>query len=537
MSQIDRKLFNPFIACLLAVTMAACSSGHGGSDPVFNPEASGAGGSGHPAGWLNRNSGNFHADAYLQDIGVCTECHGWGLQGGISQVSCNAANRGGVSCHPGDDAPHMPPILSSDGVVLEANAVLLCGKCHDLNDFQNDLKNQCQRCHADPDDPSDPLNGQLKAVYPQAYPFGFGSAPNVQVHSSAVVGTKYGPWESICVNCHNPHNQEQNNTFGTDYGKLIRRALFYFNNVTDETLEGLIEFTAPTGPGSFADGPPHPENICEVCHTRTNHHQRDGTAPGGQEHFSGQNCTQCHSHGVGFAFSFGDGRQALPPPHDTEPFLNNCDYCHVDDGAGNINFGAVIPDAKCNQCHTADGALKSDFPSAPNVLAHSGKACVECHNPMWEQDNLALIRSTIASSVIPESTIVFTAYREDGSFADGPPYEENVCETCHTMTNHHQYDGTAPSGQSHFDGLDCTALCHPHADGIVAPTIPVPNLHHLRVGMPIIPGSIIPNPDQDGDGVPDTTYECLSCHSLVFDPDLGAYVLDPGFRDCTTCHN
>ncbi|MDX1763529.1 MAG: cytochrome c3 family protein [bacterium] len=536
MSQINRNILIPFIACLLATLISACSSGSGGSGAIFNPEGSGGSGGGHPSGWLNRNSGNFHADAYLRDVGSCTECHGPALQGGIAQVGCYAANRGNVACHPGNDAPHMTPLLSTSGQALEANAILMCGKCHDLNNFQSDQKNQCQRCHADPNDPSDMLNGQLKEAYPAAYPFGFGSAQNVQNHSAAVVGTKYGPWESDCVNCHNPHAQEQNNTFGTNYGKLIKRSLTYFNNVTGETLEGLIEFTAPTGPGSFADGPPHDENICEVCHTRTNHHQRDGTAPGGQEHFSGQNCTQCHSQGGGFAFAFEGQGLALPPPHDTEPFFNNCDYCHVDDGAGNINFRAVVPNAKCNQCHGENGALKTDFPSAPNVLTHSGKACVECHNPMWEQENLALIRSTIASSVIPDSPIVFTAYTGDGSFADGPPHEQNICETCHSMTKYHQYDGTAPGGQSHFDGLDCTAVCHPHAEGIIAPTESVPNLHHLRVGTSIMPGSIVPNPDADSNGIPDTVYGCLTCHGLVLDPEGGEPVFVPNFRDCTACH-
>jgi hypothetical protein len=46
----------------------------------------------------------------------------------------------------------------------------------------------------------------------------------------------------------------------------------------------------------------------------------------------------------------------------------------------------------------------------------------------------------------------------------------------------------------------------------------------------------LPNPDADGDGVPDTTYDCLNCHNIVWDPDLGSYVIVEDFRDCLNCH-
>jgi hypothetical protein len=422
----------------MLVAAAGCSSSS--SDSPLSSEGN------HPSGWLNRGSGVFHGFEYLEDWESCVECHGQALKGGIANVSCNQTSRDGRTCHPGIDAPHLADLLNRDGTISDDQAPLLCGKCHGLDP---NLKFQCQRCHSDAGDTSDPLNGQLKTRYPDDFPFGFGSAPNVQVHSSEVVGTKYGPWNAECTTCHNPHDQEQNNTFGTSYGKLIKRFLSFFNNVTFETLEGMIEFTGPTGPGSFADGPPHDENVCEVCHTRTNHHQADGSAPGGQEHFSGQNCTQCHPHGAGFKLSFGGEGFIIPPPHDGQEFLDNCNYCHVDDGAGVIDFSAVIPDSKCNQCHTQGGVLKASFPFAPNVLSHSGNGCVECHNPMFEQTNIKLVRSEISGSVIAGSNVVFTARSGPGSFADGPPHEENVCETCHSATRFHQADGTAPGGQSH----------------------------------------------------------------------------------------
>ncbi len=56
----------------------------------------------------------------------------------------------------------------------------------------------------------------------------------------------------------------------------------------------------------------------------------------------------------------------------------------------------------------------------------------------------------------------------------------------------------------------------------------VPDRHHLLQDTPIPPGSLVPYPDANGDGIPDTTYKCLNCHAN-----------DPPFapvRDCTACH-
>jgi predicted CxxxxCH...CXXCH cytochrome family protein len=205
-----------------------------------------------------------------------------------------------------------------------------------------------------------------------------------------------------------------------------------------------------------------------MCHTETNHHQNDGTAPGGQDHYNGNNCTQCHPHIDGFAPTGG----VPPAPHDTQPFIDNCDYCHVTP----TDFSTKIPDAKCEQCHTPAGSLKAAFPTAPDVITHSDingsgsyvytNACVDCHNPMVELPNLKFVRPDILNSVVPGSIVEFTAYTGPGSFADGPPHEENVCETCHSQTNHHQADGDAPGGQDHFNNTDCSS-CHLHTKGFL----------------------------------------------------------------------
>ncbi|MFV1967306.1 MAG: hypothetical protein ACC628_17900, partial [Pirellulaceae bacterium] len=70
-----------------------------------------------------------------------------------------------------------------------------------------------------------------------------------------------------------------------------------------------------------------------------------------------------------------------------------------------------------------------------------------------------------------------------------------------------------------FEGLaeaDCRA-CHNSG---------VPDRHHVLYGQSLPPGSIAPFPDSDGDGVPDPSYVCLSCHDENFSP----------IRDCIQCH-
>ncbi len=63
---------------------------------------------------------------------------------------------------------------------------------------------------------------------------------------------------------------------------------------------------------------------------------------------------------------------------------------------------------------------------------------------------------------------------------------------------------------------DCRA-CH---------DLGVPDRHHLLHGQPIPPGSFVPHPDADGNGTPDSSYGCLSCHDATFVAE----------RDCTVCH-
>ncbi|MBI4847413.1 MAG: SBBP repeat-containing protein [Nitrospirae bacterium] len=312
--------------------------------------------------------------------------------GGCAAPTC------GTKANP-NDGPHFFALLNSDGTLHPDNSQLLCGKCHDQNDFLNNVRYQCQRCHADPNDTSDPLNGTFKAQYPLAPPYGFGSAPNVKMHSSAVVGAKYGNWDTSCTTCHNPHQQEQNLAYKTTYGKYIKEYICLDNPVTGLNIQEFVNFTAPTGTGSFADGVPYNENICNICHTQTNHHRRDGNAPA-QLHNDGTNCTTCHAHADGFKHG-GSGGGA------------NCASCHGHDAGYEYAPGQYGQGRGTFKSHSTHTENDGDDQKGPFVN------CDSCH----DTNNFPYFKSGNDAN-------------GDGKYSLP---ETNVCNTCHSPGG--SYDG------------------------------------------------------------------------------------------------
>ena len=368
------------------------------------------------------------------------------------------------------DVPHFFILLNPDDTVHPDNNALACGKCH-ADDFRDPIRYACERCHSDPEDDSSLLNGITKALYPLDPPYGYGSAPEVRMHESTVVGTKYGNWvmgSRGCTVCHNPHAQEQNNQFESDYGMYIKEYICFDNNVTEQSVEEFVELTFPTGTGSFADGAPHTANVCEMCHTRTNHHQRDGSAPGGQSHFDGEKCTQCHIHNDGF---LPTGAEATPP-HNASLINANCQFCHVEE-TGVVNFSAEIPDDNCQRCHgqrathTSDPARNSDSTGKYNY----DLMCIDCHNPMLPVgNNRKTIRELINferasdGSNVSDNMVVNTTRRGMESLGAGAAFTGNICHTCRSVTAHSNVNGDG----GHFTGEYCM-LCHDHNTYFMVP--------------------------------------------------------------------
>ncbi len=295
-------------------------------------------------------------------------------------------------------------------------------------------------------------------------------------------------------------------TFVIVYSKLIRSTIASPNSGTK-----IVKFFDFAGPNSYADGNTTYDGICEVCHTMTNHHRNDGTAPL-QSHNDGVDCISCHAHMDGFAPSGG----SPAAPHDAPVFIANCDYCHVTA----TDFSSPIPDTKCEQCHTATGSLSASFPTAPNVLTHQGTTCVGCHEPMFGTVNQKLVRSNL-TAVGGGADAVFPPY-----ITGGPGYN-GVCETCHTATNHHRNDGTAPF-QSHNDTSTCT-VCHPHANAFLPDVAPAPAPHdvfdcavcHVTADT-YVPNAVIPNS------------ACLACHDGSQAIPVASHFTG---QLCVECHN
>jgi hypothetical protein len=300
------------------------------------------------------------------------------------------------ACH-GDvvddmDDGHFALLLNPDGTLHPDNNDLICGKCHNLNDFNDDIRTQCQRCHADPNDVSDPLNGIIKEQYPDPLPSGFGSAPNVKMHSSTVVGNRYGDWDLECVTCHNPHTSEMDVLFGIDFGMYTKDFICFDNPVTGLNIEETIELTSSTGPGSYADGPPHNENICEMCHTQTNWHRRDGSTP---EHNDGADCTVCHPHIEGFRPACGECHDV--PPQTGSHIIHNGLTPEVgkdtaaygstkitQDFSQDLTSGGTIYIMDCGNCHPLDNS--NHFNEIPN--SGGGDAQIELFNPNAPADSI-----------------------------------------------------------------------------------------------------------------------------------------------------
>ncbi len=170
-----------------------------------------------------------------------------------------------------------------------------CAPCHSSHGFGTPASEICLSCH-----------GESWTVV---------EAPLQATHADYITGTGNYDFELECTACHDPHYQRQDNMYGTSYGMYIKTTISENITVTDNTvsppetetvaIDADIRFTSSS---EFDNDDGDPSNdICNVCHTLTNHHQNDGTAPGGQDHHNGWDCTSCHEHINGFAQSCGGG--------------------------------------------------------------------------------------------------------------------------------------------------------------------------------------------------------------------------------------
>jgi len=136
----------PSLALLLLLALSACSKAtQEGSLIDVNGH--------HAAGWAGVTGGN-HPAAYLAQPGLCSECHGADLTGGVAKVSCFSAGFSGLSCHAigpiGHPAGFADPALHGVRVksaAAGANGMAFCKGCHGPGFRGAGAAKDCIGCH------------------------------------------------------------------------------------------------------------------------------------------------------------------------------------------------------------------------------------------------------------------------------------------------------------------------------------------------------------------------------------------------------
>ena len=387
-----------------------------------------------------------------------------------------------------------------------------CFSCHIIHNYlgpsltkEESINNLCRSCHYD-----------------------VGPATDVTTHQ-----------ELNCTACHNPHTQDQNNIYGSTYGKLIRTEV---ESPFDNAVRNVI-FLGPTDSNSFADGDGVYDGICEVCHINTHYHTYNGTYDNGVdpepvpvlEHHSGEDCTTsgCHEHANGLGSSGGHS-------------------IHANDSRG--------PNIGCNGCHEpynppylksgtdANGDGKYDL-SETNV-------CDSCHSPGGAYDG------------INDPFIGAKPNWADGVYdnSDLKPGKETWCVGCHDTGTSTVNGVAAPpvagddstwgfyaTGHGRNALVSCTG-CHDttatHTDGLTR-TYSFHSIHY----EPRVPFDEFGDPIEDGlppefpeSGVFYATAYRLSYvggevplmipanYGITFKYDAGL-MRDTAFRLCFSCHD
>jgi predicted CXXCH cytochrome family protein len=167
---------------------------------------------------------------------------------------------------------------------------------------------------------------------------------------------------------------------------------------------------------------------------------------------------------------------------------HNCTFCHELHGAGFSQLKQYdVIEELCWSCHSDSGPEFVDrdgtdvAPPKGPFEAHDGAkhtaptGCWDCHN---HEGSAAGNRSMIQASMpVPHQTdplaVVFTDTIGVDSYADtlsatnvlcgaDPNPCNNVCQVCHSSTNHHRFNNPKQGGV-HNAQVKCTAACHPHA--------------------------------------------------------------------------
>ncbi len=297
-----------------------------------------------------------------------------------------------------------------------------CKDCHSMHSYNPNypslLKNLCESCH-----------------YPT------GPATAVKTHSSRTTDAGYGNWEVDCWECHNPHTQEQNNAYGTTYGKYIRVDLNAEIKEIDPNAPGpyypplsilrtvtssTVRFTSQA---EFVDGDAETaDDICQVCHVSTQYYntgaEKDFHTDYGADTQPGGNCTACHKHSTGFGLS--------------------CTGCHnspQDNSDGSPTRRAIVGEFSLSSHHVAGGSVTDDD-------------CGVCHyeavDDAYHKDNTVDLRDPDDGT---DSTLISFAQFSRDTTTDAletwvTDVQDNFCLKCHDNLGAEGTDVPVSTGSS-----------------------------------------------------------------------------------------
>jgi predicted CXXCH cytochrome family protein len=348
------------------------------------------------------------------------------------------------------DGPHLPAGFTNDA----------CSNCHvtnphhspPVNSWPSKLDELCQGCHYD----GSPVVGP--------------ELTKQKTHSSRTTSTTYGNWEVDCWECHNPHGQEQDDQWGTTYGKYLRvysdwyiydfHLVKYIDPVTctvdpwivycppvaDPPVEDRLDLTGPqiefTNQNQFVDNDAGAnDDICQVCHRDTKYYRN---AAGGSAHPAmntsdtepGGNCITCHTHENGFRPGHGGADFAW---NDTTKASCGTTDCH--DWAGNQNVITDIHNSDCLNCHDnasggAGTTVDKDVGFATNAgAAPHDEACTVCHTLVNGHTHHDRSDSFAANGTC---TNCHSDPRNDSVVPDYPKAaqaKQLTCRACHVRVN------------------------------------------------------------------------------------------------------
>jgi len=477
---------------------------------------------GHPTGWLESSSDDFHGQAIRTagwDMTDCQRCHGSDYAGGITQSSC-------LTCHPstpedcsvchGSDVNSAPP---QDTHANSATSFIGVG-AHQAHLLDSDLTTTlaCAECHTVPSSFADPahIDGDGKAeliwgsvattdnATPQ-FDDQTATCASVYCHGDqSVVWTEVGTDQAACGTCHElppggDHPVTNDLSCANCHGTVVNAD----NTIVDKTLHinGKVEVTmAACGtchelPPPIATGHPETDGLsCASCHGAVV--DADNTIIDETLHINGKVEVAIEGHPTGWLESSSDdfhGQAIRTAGWD----MTDCQRCHGSDYAGGITQSSCLTchpstPEDCSVCHG------SDVNSAPPQDTHANSATsfigVGAHQAHLLDSDLTATLACAECHTVPSSFA-------DPVHIDGDGKAELIWGTVAKT------GGAAPQ----FD--DQTATCasiYCHGDQSVVWTEVGTDQAACGTCHELPPGG--DHPETNG-------LSCASCHGTVVDAD------------------